>query len=160
MQSTGCTASSSSASSPERASDNVVAVAAQRVGELVEIGFAVVDGQDLAAARAGSRPDRRRSARRAAQHGGEPGEDDGDVFLLADEGVGAGIERAQFGAAFLGGGEQQAGHRPRSAASSRIRRITVAPSMPGSTPSTTIAFGRVVGDAASPSSPVAGVSTR
>ena len=50
---------------------------------------------------------------------------------------------------------------PRSAASSRMRRITVAPSMPGSTPSTTIASGRTAGRRERrPSSPVAASDDR
>ena len=48
----------------------------------------------------------------------------------------------------------------RKTASRRMCRITVAPSMPGSTPSTTMASGRCAPATRRPSSPVAAVSTR
>ena len=67
-------------------------------------------------------------------------------LLLAHEGVGAGVERAQLAGSILGAGEEHA----RVAAQRRVEadlRMTVAPSMPGSTPSTRTASGRSGGHA-------------
>ena len=114
----------------------------------MQVGRAVVDRED----RFG--PKRLAVSTRCAlgpapEHRCQAREDDLDVLVLAHEGVGAGVERAQL--AVLVGGTVSSRHGvPRSAASSRIRRITVAPSMPGSTPSTSTASGRLLGRDAQP----------
>ena len=90
---------------------HVVAFAAQRRCQFVQIGLAVVDRQNLA------RTDEADEfltgdARRVPHHRRQPGEDDLHVLFLADEGIGAGIEGAQLCAAVVGGREQQAWRRP------------------------------------------------
>ena len=90
--------------------NHLVAVRAQGVGELLQIGVAVVDREHLLRAEQARRrsglavvlPALRSMALSRARM-------TLDVLVLAHEGVGAGIERAQLGAAVVRRGQQQAG---------------------------------------------------
>ena len=88
----------------------------------------------------------------------QPGQDDRDVFAFANEGIRAGIERTNLVAAISEPVRSKQGS-PRKAASSRMRRMTVAPSIPGSIPSTITALAQI-GGGRKPSPPLAAMSTR
>ena len=90
---------------------HVVAFVAQRRGQLLQEGEAVVDGQNLAPDQAGHLFDR--PLARSPQNGGDAGEDDLHVLVLAHERIGARIEGPQLGVAVVGAGEQQARDRPK-----------------------------------------------
>ena len=127
---------------------DVVALAAQQRRELVQVRRAVVDGEDALRARAGS-PSRSRStvaARRTAARRARM--TSRSSSLRTNASAPASSARSSASAVF-GPVEEHAGV-PRSAASRRIRRITVAPSMPGKHAVDDTASGRLAGGHAQP----------
>ena len=99
---------------------HLAAIRAQRAGQLLEVGFAVIDRENLlwsqqargAALGAGVL----RPAAGAAEHRVEAREYQRGILVLAHEGVGASFKRMNLGAAFFGSRKQQA----REAAQRRV----------------------------------------
>ncbi len=88
-----------------------IAFGPQRRGELVEIGEAVVHGENLArSAEAGDRLDR--PVGEPAHHRRQPRQDDVHVVVLAHEGVGPGLEGTELRPTLLRCRQQHAGQGP------------------------------------------------
>ena len=134
--------------------DDVVASSRSASASVVQVGRAVVDGEDLLRRRAGSPASAAAGARRCAASRAEPREDDARCPRpCARTRRRRRRARAARRRARSERGQQQAGRRAQRRVEA-MRRMTVAPSMPGITPSTTIALGRWSAARRRPSSPL------
>jgi len=89
---------------------DLVALCAQRLGELLEIRLTVVDGENLLRSQQAGGAARSDLRAGAAQHRAQPRQDDRHGLALAREGIGAGIERANLGGAIFRASQKQTGH--------------------------------------------------